>query len=158
MKKVVAYYQLLDVITLDRKRQFVSGFQIRVTKLFRIKRHLLTAYYFQIDSATKKINSTIKIILRQYVNQEQNNQAKLCSIVQIALKRRKVATTKISPFFLQHRHNVDLIKLKANKNNQQRYQTKLNLKKAAEALIIKFKKTFNFIQSSIAAAQEEQEK
>ena len=55
----------------DRGLQFASKFMGKLTKALGMMRQLSTAYHYQTDGQTKRINQEIGTFLRHYVNYQQ---------------------------------------------------------------------------------------
>ena len=67
---VVWHYGIPDSIVTDRGSLFISKFWLSLCYFLGIKQKLFIAFYPQIDSQTKKQNSTIKVYLQAFVNYE----------------------------------------------------------------------------------------
>ena len=67
---IVRYHDLLDAIIIDQNFLFTSKFWILLCYFLKIKRILSMAFHPQINSQTKKQNSTIEAYLRAFVNWE----------------------------------------------------------------------------------------
>ena len=70
---VVWHHSLSDSIVTDKGSFFTSKFQSSLCYFFGIKRKLLITFHPQIDSQTKRQNSTMEAYLRVFVNFEQND-------------------------------------------------------------------------------------
>jgi hypothetical protein len=158
IKHVVAYHWLPDAIVSDRGSQFLSGLWKRLCEVLGITRRLSTAFHPPTDGATERMNSTVEAYLRAYVDWDQKNWARLLGMAMIAIRGREATSTKVSPFFLQHGYHVNPLQLEAPKNSQEYTVGEQAGKKAAEAMIEKFKQVFALAQASMAEAQQEQER
>jgi hypothetical protein len=85
-----------------------------------------------------------------YINQSS-------SYITIIILLSDTTSTKVSPFFLQHRYHINPLQLEAPKDSQEYTRGKQAGKKAAEAMIEKFKQVFPLAQASMAEVQQEQE-
>ena len=157
--RVVAYHWIPDAIVSDRGSQFVSVLWSRLCEILRINRRLSTAFHPQTDGSTERMNSVWEAYVRIYVNWAQNDWALLCPMAMIAIRGRDAASTKVSPFFLQHGYNVDPLQLNAAPiANQRRYTRKEKLdREKAESIVQKLKSVFELAQASMAEAQQTQE-
>ncbi len=70
---VVRYHGLLELIVSDWGLVFTSKFWLSLCYFLGIKQRLSTAFHPQIDSQTKRQNSTIKDYLQAFVNFQQND-------------------------------------------------------------------------------------
>lgn len=157
IKKVVAYHWLPDSIVSDRGLQFVGDFWKELCRLLRINRRVSTAFHLETDGAMERINSTVEQVLRAFVNWDQDNWVDLYPVVQAAIRGRPSASTKVSPFFLQHGYEMDLLQFKPEEMADAIYQPSWNPTQAAQALISKPKQAVDFAQSTMAEAQQLQE-
>ena len=90
---VVCHHGLSDSIITDRGSLFTSKFWSSLCYFLGIKRRISTAFYPQIDSQTKRQNSTIEAYLRTLVNFEQNDWAKVLQIAEFAYNNTKNTST-----------------------------------------------------------------
>ena len=67
---VVWHHGLPNSIMTDRGLFFTSKFCSSLCYFLEVKRRLLTAFYPQVDSQTKRQNSTMEAYLRAFVNFE----------------------------------------------------------------------------------------
>jgi hypothetical protein len=158
IKHVVAYHWLPDAIVSDRGSQFTSGLWKRLCEILGINRRLSTAFHPQTDGSTERMNSTIEVYLRAYVDWDQKNWAKLLSMAMIAIRSRDATSTGVSPFFLQHGYYIDPTQLEAPRDVLQYTASEQPGKRTAEMIVEKFRKVFELAQASMAEAQQEQEK
>ena len=70
---IVRCYGFLESIVINRGLLFISKSWFLLCYFLGIKKKLFTAFYPQIDSQTKRQNSTIEMYLRAFVNWEQDN-------------------------------------------------------------------------------------
>lgn len=157
IERAVAYHWLPDAIVSDRGGQFVGAFWKTLCKLLGIERRVSTAFHPETDGATERMNSTVEAYLRAFVNWAQNNWAELCPMAQAAIRGRPATSTKVSPFFLQHGYEADLIQLMDDELVLERHRSTLNPERAATELVRKLKATVEFVQASMAEAQQAQE-
>ena len=68
IENILALYEPLYIIILNRGSQFISNFWKKFYKIFKMDRKLLIVYYLQIDRLIKKINFIIKIYLRAFID------------------------------------------------------------------------------------------
>ena len=72
---VFLHYGLPFTIVSDWGTQFVSYFWLALCDILDIKAQLFTAFHPETDGQTERINTTIKMYLRMYVNFMQNDWA-----------------------------------------------------------------------------------
>ena len=159
IERVVAYHWLPDAITSDRGSQFVSALWTRLCELLKIKRRLSTAYHPQTDGATERMNSVWETYIRTFTNWAQNDWAQLCPMAQIAINGRNATSTGMSPFFLQHGHEVEPLQLELDNERQQRKPAEqLSDEQKAAEIAVKLQQAVELAQAGIAVAQQEQER
>ena len=66
-------FRIPGKILSNRELQFTSKFIKELLKALETKRTLSTAYYPQTNSQTERMNQEIKVLLRYYINYQQNN-------------------------------------------------------------------------------------
>jgi len=158
INKVVAYHWVPDAIVSDRGAQFVGDFWKTLCGKLRINRRLSTAYHPQTDGSTERMNAVVEAYLRAYINWAQDDWSQRCPAAQIAIKGRNATSTGVSPFFLQHGYDVDAVQEDPEWVAESLHRNPSNPEKAANAIVKKFKETFDYVQSRIAEAQQEQER
>ena len=72
-RKFHRQHSLLTILIFDRNRQFVKILWKNICKNFGIERKLSTIYQPQIDGAIKRMNQTVTIFLRIYIDFYQRN-------------------------------------------------------------------------------------
>ena len=102
VREVYRHHSLPLSITSDRGPQFASAMWGDVCRLLGIRRNLSTAYHPQTDGTTERANSDIEVVVRVFCNNDQDNWATLCPILELMLNSRTNTSTGVSPFFLQH--------------------------------------------------------
>ena len=68
LDRVIRYHGILESIMSDRNKIFRNNFWKMLIIKIGTKIKLSTIYYSQMDEQTKKINQTLKIYLRHYIN------------------------------------------------------------------------------------------
>lgn len=117
IERVVVCHWLPDAITSDRGSQFVSILWTKLCELLRINRRLSTAYQTQTDGATERMNSVWETYIRSFTNWAQSDWALLCPMAQIAINGCIATSTGMSPFFLQHGHEVDPLQIEPERGS-----------------------------------------
>jgi hypothetical protein len=98
-------------IVSDRGSAFIGQLWKRVCELLGIRRLLSTAHHPETDGNTEHINAEIEAYLRMYVGYDQNDWQERIPAAQLALNARDSSSTGISPFFLEHRYNLEILNL-----------------------------------------------
>src|SRR5450432_2093163 len=73
-----------------------------------MRRKLFTAFYTQIDGATKRQNQTIEIFLKYYSNYNQDNWARMLTASQFRMNSNINKTTGKAPFDLVLRFRPEM--------------------------------------------------
>jgi hypothetical protein len=73
IRVIVTNYNALEKIISDKNKFFISKFWKIFIVLLGIKRKLSTSFYTQTDRQIKRINQTIEIYIRYYINYKQDN-------------------------------------------------------------------------------------
>ena len=115
-----------------------------------------TVYHPQTDKSTERMNSTIEIYLRVFVDWNQKNWTRLCPFAQLAVKNREASLIGMSPFFLQHGYDVDILQL--DFSSPTRNQISRTNKSSADDILSKLRGAFDLAQAKMAESQQEQEK
>ncbi len=84
----------------DRDLLFTSKFWFLLYYFLGIKKKLSTTFHPQTTSQTKRQNSTIKAYLRAFINQEQDDWARLLPMTEFAYNNAKNISTSHTPFEL----------------------------------------------------------
>ncbi len=100
IKAVVRHHGLPDSIVSDRSSVFTSKFWSSLCYFLGIQQRLSITFHPQTDGQTKRQNSTIEAYLRDFVNFEQDDWAKLLPMAEFAYNNAKNASTSHTPFKL----------------------------------------------------------
>jgi hypothetical protein len=71
--RIIRYHGIPKSIISDRDKLFTSNFWTALLAAIGTRKKLLTAYHPQTDRQTERTNRTMKVYLRIYANQQQNN-------------------------------------------------------------------------------------
>ena len=151
----IRHYGLPSAIVSDRGPQFVGYMWKRICELLRITRRLSTAYHPETDGATERANQVVEHYLRCYTTYLQDNWASLLPVAMLAINNRNATSTGISPFFLTHGYDVDLLDLA--KGQEELRTTGSSPVARGEAFVAKLKGAVQMAQAAMATAQEVQE-
>jgi hypothetical protein len=151
------YYSLHGLpsaIVSDRGPQFIGRVWKTVCKLLRIERRISTAFHPQTDGATERKNTEIEVLLRQWVNYEQNDWKDWLPVVQLALNGRDSTTTGVSPFLLSHGYPLRTVDLFTDIVAPVKARTPIQ---RGEFIVAKVKAITEWAQTEMAKAQQDQE-
>ena len=102
LDRVVRHYRISEIITSDRDKIFTNKFWQTLIAEVGTKLKLSIVYYPQTDGQTEKINQTLEIYLRCYVNHNQKNWIRLLFIAQLTLNNRTATATEELVFFANY--------------------------------------------------------
>ncbi len=100
IKVVVYYHGVLESIVINRGLLFISKFWSSLCYFLNIKKKLSTAFHPQTNRQIERQNSTMEVYLREFVNWEQDNWAKLLPMAEFVYNNAKNASTSHIPFEL----------------------------------------------------------
>ena len=139
-------------IVSDRGSNWLSRFWKRFCNLAGVTQKLSTAYHPQTDGGPERMNQEIEAYLRAYVSYVQDDWGELLPAAQLALNNRESATTKISPFFVEHGFHVDPISVEDSDDPPRDKE-----ESKADALLARLQEVNEYMQAVMAAAQQQQE-
>ena len=87
-----------DIIT-DQDIRFTFESWKEFLSLLGIRSQISTAFHTQMDGQTERLNQTIEVYLRSYINHEQNNCVSLLAMVEFVYHNSVTAATGLSPFY-----------------------------------------------------------
>jgi hypothetical protein len=87
-------------IVSDRDSKFTSRFWQELTRLMDTKLAMSTAFHPQTDGQSERANQTLEMMLRAFVNQQQNNWDTLLPALEFAYNNSVNPSTGFSPFYL----------------------------------------------------------
>jgi hypothetical protein len=135
----------LQIIS-DRGTQFAAELFQEWCKLLGIESSMSTAYHPQTDGQTERVNQTLEQYLRCYVDELQDDWARLLSSAEFAYNNSAHEGTKTSPFYLEYGRHLragptivkDLQRSEMNdimwNRHQAQEQAKASLQLAAERM------------------------
>jgi hypothetical protein len=97
--RIVRYHGIPKAIISDRDKLFTSAFWKTLIATLGIKLKLSTAFHPTTDGQTERMNQTLEVYLRHYVNHAQDNWVSLLPMAQVALNNAYTESTGTSPFF-----------------------------------------------------------
>lgn len=155
LRCLIRHHGLPRAIVSDRGPQFVSYMWTRICSLLRITRRLSTANHPETDGATERMNQVLEGYPRSYETYWQDDWAALLPMAMLAVNNRDAASTGISPFFMTHGYNVDLLNLIDSKEPLR--TTGKSPIARREAFIARLREATEVAQAAMASAQERQE-
>jgi hypothetical protein len=102
MDTVFRRFGMPTSIVSDRDPRFTSHFWKAVMSLLGTQLNMSTAYHPQSDGQTERANRTVEDMLRGFVGPRQDDWCKYLGIVEFAYNNSVQATTKHTPFYLNH--------------------------------------------------------
>lgn len=108
MKEIVRLHGVPKHIVSDRDSKFTSHFWRHLMKCLGIELRVSTSFHPQTDGQTERTNRTLETILRNFVNQRNNNWDEFLATTEIAINNAKQASTKFSPFYLNYGYHMKL--------------------------------------------------
>ena len=154
---ITSYYGLHGLPTAmvsDRGSQFIGQAWGTVCKLLKINRRLSTAFHPQTDGSTERANTEIEVLLRQWVNYEQDDWVFWLPVVQLAINGRDSTVTGLSPFMLSHGYPLrtmdPLVEVPVPTTLRSPIQR-------GQAIVAKLKAVTQWAQSEMAKSQQDQE-
>jgi hypothetical protein len=120
----------------------------------KTERHLLTAWHPQTNGQTERMNAVIEDYLQKHCNYFQTDWSDLLPMAQIAINNRVSSTMGISPFFLTHGYNLEIVDLQ-----EASYEpiASRNERRIAKDIIDKLAAASELAQIEMAAAQQQME-
>ena len=108
LNNVVRFAGLPDSLISDQGRAFIDGTWKEICHRLKITHHLSTSYHPETDGQTERLNKTLEIYLRHYVNYYQDDWARHLSIAEFCCNNHINSSTGISPFFASFGHHPRL--------------------------------------------------
>ena len=155
LERYIPTHWVPRAITSDRGVQFVNAFWTKLCELLHIERRLSTAYHPETDGSTERRNQEVETYLRSFVSYSQSNWDTLISMAQIALDNKPTSTTGVSPFFLSHGYEAEMVQLQEHEEDTGSNNS--NPRQRAQFTVQKLLDARNFAEAALAAAQQQQE-
>jgi transposase InsO family protein len=144
---------LPQVIISDRDSKFTSLFWRSLWQLLDTKLNMSTAYHPQSDGQTEVMNKTLEQVLRAYASAEQDDWDEHLPYAEIAYNSSEHASTKFSPFYLEHGEEPTL-----PVNLQVGQYTPVGGNANVENILSTLGETIKNVRSNLLKAQEHQKK
>jgi hypothetical protein len=98
-KEVYHLHGLPKAIISDRDPRFTSDFWKALCSSLNINLNMSTAYHPETDGQTERVNQTIEVMLRFYVNYHTDNWDQFLDLVEYSYNNQVNASTTMSPFY-----------------------------------------------------------
>jgi len=135
MDRLVRYHGLPRIFLTDRGSVFTSKFWNTLITRLGIKHKLSTAYHPETDGQTERMNQTLEVYLRHYVNYRQDNWVALLPLAQLALNNVRNETTGETPFFSNYgKHPTTFLEPRTGPQAEKGLIQAQNMKKLHEHL------------------------
>lgn len=105
---VVCYHRLSNLIITDRSLFFIFKFLLSLCYFLSIKQRVSTIFYIQINSKTKRENSTIETDFWAFNNFKQNDQARFLPIAKQTYNNAKNITNSHTSFKLNYSYYTQI--------------------------------------------------
>ena len=123
--------------------------------MLKITRRLSTAFHPETDGATERANQVVEHYLCCFTIYFQDDWASLLPAVILAINNKVATSTRLSPFFITHGYNVDILDL--TKGEDSLRTSGRSPVTQGEAFVARLQEATMFAQAAMAAAQEQQE-
>lgn len=100
MKNIVARGFLHCKFITDRDPRLITGFWKKMCRGLKIDHKKTAAFHAQTDGAAERLNQTLEIALRNYINRKQNDWSKHLYLIELAYNTAKNSTTGFAPYGL----------------------------------------------------------
>ena len=100
--RVIRYHGVPRKVISDRDPRYVSEFMRELNRLLGTEMNPSTAYHPQTDGQTERMNKEIEHYLWIYINHHQSDWSDWLPLAEFAYNDKVNASTKASPFFLDH--------------------------------------------------------
>jgi hypothetical protein len=148
------YHGFPKAIVSDRGVQFVGDMWTRVCRLLRVVRRISTAFHPETDGSTERMNQQVETYLRAFISYAQDDWEFLLAMAQLSINNREAASTGVSPFFLTHGYNMDVVQLEGE---LQSYVVTESPTQKADNLVRRLRDASQWAQAAMATAQQVQE-
>lgn len=101
-RHITANHGIPEEIISDRDKLWTSNFWKSLMAQLGVYHKLSTAYHPETNGQTERMNRTIEMYLRTYINEEQDSWVELLPNAQFAINSAKSETTGTSPFFANY--------------------------------------------------------
>jgi transposase InsO family protein len=153
LRRYYPHHFLPNAIVSDRGAQFTGALWKRICDTLQIRRRLSTAFSPETDGSTERANEVVETVLRQLVNWAQTNWMDWLQIGVSAICGRNASSTGVAPFFMSHGWNQDVFNFETPPITHRQSPVA-----QADTILAKLKEVREWAETSIATAQELQEK
>ena len=109
LRHYVPHHWIPAAITSDRGTQFVNAFWKALCSRLGVTQRLSTAYHPETDGSTERANQELETYLRAFVAYKQEDWIDWLPLAQISICNKPATSTQISPFFMMHGYNAEVI-------------------------------------------------
>lgn len=154
IKHFIPYHGIPTAIVSDRGVQFTSYLWSTVCKLLNITRRISTAYHPETDGSTERMNINLEAYIQAFCIYSQTDWAELLPAAALAINSRPSTTTKLSPFFMTHGYDQELLPFSNTLDSSNETMSPVA---QGQLIVEKLKNASEFAQASMAVAQETQQ-
>lgn len=108
LNNVVRFAGLPDSIVSDQGRAFIDKTWKKICNQLKINHKLSTSYHPETDDQTERMNKTLEIYLRHYVNYHQDDWVHHLSLAEFSCNNHVNSSTGVTPFFASFGHHPRL--------------------------------------------------
>ncbi|KAI1004907.1 hypothetical protein K3495_g3315 [Podosphaera aphanis] len=108
LSHVVRFADLPDSLVSDQVRAFIDATWKDIYANLGINHKLSTSYHPQTDGQTERVNKTLEVYLRHYVNYHQDDWAEHLPLAEFRCNNHVNTSTGVIPFFASFRHHARL--------------------------------------------------
>lgn len=157
IKTVYKSHELSNVLITDRDSQFIEHLWKRICQILKITRRLFTVYHLEIDEFIERMNAIVEKYVRTFTNYTQDDWFWLLLSAKLALKNKSFSSTKVSSFSLTHDYDLNLFSSRLIEKSRRVDNFRSSIERA-NAMIVKLKDAYEWIQMTMILAQQLQEK
>lgn len=143
-------------IVSDRGRAFESLLWTRMCELLQIKKLMSTAYHPKTNGGTERLNASVETYIRIYTDYYAEDWSQLLPACELALNNRSSTSIGMSPFFLSHGYDLELVPSLREKGIVDDLNRSGSVAQA-ERIVKKLRDAQTFAETMLAASKEQQE-
>ena len=107
-KHVMWPHDILKTWVSDRNAWFINKFWKHLCWRLNIRHASMTVYHSQGDGQTERLNQSLKVYLRVYINWEQNDWEKWLNLTEMTYNNFRHNVIRMSPFFTNYECHLSM--------------------------------------------------
>ena len=108
LNNVIRFAGLPDSLVSDQGRAFIDRTWKEICHILKITHKLSTSYHPQTDGQTERLNKTLEVYLKHYVNYHQDDWARHLSMAEFCCNNHDNSSIGVTPFFATFGHHPRL--------------------------------------------------